>query len=111
MSESAFVKHRSSVQARLAAPLNTTSSKDSRVRRSAGSAASAAGVQARRTNSVQPGDLWPLDRVRVAQHWSEFHTFRGRVTAVELTHVMVLIDGDAYPIRFDPAVLEREDDP
>jgi len=43
------------------------------------------------------------DRIRFVAHWSSFHGMRGVVQQLR-PHVMVLIDGDTYPIR----VGERE---
>ncbi|HXG69944.1 MAG TPA: hypothetical protein VNJ04_04945 [Gemmatimonadaceae bacterium] len=47
------------------------------------------------------------DRTRVVAIWSEFWGMAGVVTQVE-PWVMVLIDGDSYPIKFDPAALAVE---
>lgn len=46
------------------------------------------------------------DRVRVSALWSEFWGMNGVVTQTEPC-VMVLLDGDRYPIRVDAVSLER----
>jgi hypothetical protein len=67
-SDKAFVKHRSSVQARLAAPQNTTFPVHPGVRPPAGSAASAGFETVRCTDPVQPMGPYrsPADRADAA---------------------------------------------
>ncbi len=47
------------------------------------------------------------DRVVVTAQWSSFVGMRGLVVAVT-PHLMVLIDGDAYPIRMGEREVTRE---
>jgi len=39
------------------------------------------------------------DRVEVHAQWCSFYRSRGVVTAVK-PHLMIVVDGDTYPIRF-----------
>lgn len=49
------------------------------------------------------------DRIRVEALWSEFWGYDGVVVAVD-PHVMVLLDGDSFPIRIDAVSLARHPD-
>jgi hypothetical protein len=45
------------------------------------------------------------ERVRVVAEWSTFYGLHGTVVTRHATWALVLIDGDAYPLRFGLEVL------
>lgn len=47
------------------------------------------------------------DRVLVTANWSSFCGMRGTVKSTQ-PHLMVLLDGDSYPIRFGERECSRE---
>ena len=49
-------------------------------------------------------------RVTVTAQWSSFRGMRGAVIAVH-PHVMILIDGDKYPIRVGAKEITEDDMP
>lgn len=52
----------------------------------------------------------PGDRIIFTAHWSSFYGYRGAV-AMTKPHLMVLIDGDSYPIRVGAKEIAPEDMP
>jgi hypothetical protein len=52
----------------------------------------------------------PGDRVIVTAQWSSFFGMKGAVAAVR-PHLMILVDGDSYPIRVGPKEVTEDERP